>query len=37
MTAKDAKKYMRMCVAAGLWVAQDPHEFDGSDDEEGER
>lgn len=34
MTAPEARKWMKMCVAAGLWVAQDPHEF--SDDEEDE-
>lgn len=36
MTAKEAKKWMKMCVGAGLWVAQDPHEFDGDDSDEEE-
>ena len=36
MTAADAKKWMKMCVAAGLWVAQDPHEFSDDEDEDEE-
>lgn len=37
MTTADARKYMKMCVGAGLWVSQDPHEFEGdSEEEEGE-
>jgi hypothetical protein len=31
LSTKDARKYMKMCVDAGLWVAQDPHEFDDVD------
>lgn len=34
MSAKEARKYMKMCVDAGLWVAQDPHEFDDVENEE---
>ena len=36
MTAPEAKKWMKMCVAAGLWVAQNPHEFSDSDSDEEE-
>ena len=34
MDAKEARKYMRMCVAVGLWVPKDEHEFDSDGDEE---
>jgi cell division cycle protein 37 len=34
MTAKEARKWMKMCVDAGLWVAEDPHEFDEPVDED---
>lgn len=36
MSHKEARKWMKMCVDSGLWVAQDPHEFDGADEDEDE-
>lgn len=38
MSAKDAKKWMKMCVDSGLWVPQGDEVFDdmGDDDDEEE-